>query len=124
MPVKLRKYQRFFHFSIAWFAPVCNGRSRQGDEITCRQTTLTQKDHDHGHEEEVEEEEGGEEVLIGLMPISQEIASPSDSRDAHVVCRPSGRTKVRPLCFWVLERVFTNMQRAHPLYVKSAKLTR
>jgi hypothetical protein len=36
------------------------------------------KDHDHGHEEEVEEEEGGEDVLIGLMPISQEMASPSD----------------------------------------------
>jgi hypothetical protein len=43
MSVKLRKYQRFSHFSIAWFAPVCNGRSRQGDEITCRQTTLTQR---------------------------------------------------------------------------------
>jgi hypothetical protein len=40
--------------------------------------TLT-KDHDHGsHEEEEEDEEGSEEVLIGLMPISQEMASPSD----------------------------------------------
>ena len=52
------------------------------------------KDHDHGHEEEEEEEEGGEEVS------SFATFAFRYSRDAQVVFRRSGWTKVRPLCFW------------------------
>jgi len=54
MSVKLRKYQRFFHFPIAQPAPVCNAcftarrraqgpNPRRSNKITCRQTTLTQR---------------------------------------------------------------------------------
>ena len=72
MPVKLRKYQRFFHFfrcvvytDVQWSF---TARGEPKDQIrdaplTTYRRQHSSKDHDHGsHEEEEEGEEGSEEV--------------------------------------------------------------
>src|SRR5438876_738534 len=74
MSVKIRKYQGFFHFSLARTKPPVPSsftvRGGPKDQIRDAQKTTyrrqhSSKDHDHGsHEEEEEGEEGSEEDLI------------------------------------------------------------
>jgi len=75
MPVKLRKYNNFFHLSLARIGPPCHapltvrGRAPRRSIDHLPTNNAQPKDHDHGHEEEEEGEEGcqeGQGVLIGI----------------------------------------------------------